>query len=221
MSLLSPTNKFSNSVVTEENDFSLFEEIWNKFRRASPAAIILFSYLIVISLGTSLLMVPKATTSGHISFINALFTATSAVCVTGLIVVDTGTYFTSFGQGVILTLIQLGGLGVMTFSVFFFLSIGKRVSFRQRMVLQETFAHTPREDIYRLIKSIFFFTAAAELIGAILLFVHWSKEYPFFMALRRVFLAQYQLYGVQGLLVIEPHSCEPDCTWRNRLPGSL
>ncbi len=182
MSFLSRTNGFFHSVVTAGYGFS-FSEIWNKFRRAGPAALILFSYLVAISLGTSLLMIPKATTSGHISFINALFTATSAVCVTGLIVVDTGTYFTPFGQGVILALIQMGGLGVMTFSVFFFLSIGKRVSFRQRMAVQETFAHTAREDIYHLIRSIFFFTAVVELIGVILLSVHWSEEYPFFKAL--------------------------------------
>jgi len=87
-------------------------------------------------------------------FVDAIFTATSAVCVTGLIVVDTGSYFTLFGQHIILALIQLGGLGVMTISVTIFLMIGKQVSFKQRMAMQDLFAHTPREDINQLVKSI-------------------------------------------------------------------
>ncbi|MBN1843348.1 MAG: ATPase [Deltaproteobacteria bacterium] len=149
-----------------------------QFRKAHPATLLLLSYLVAIGLGTCLLLMPQATVSGSISFIDALFTATSALCVTGLVVADTGTYFSLFGQGIILVLIQLGGLGIMTFSVFFFLSIGKKVAFRQRMVMQETFAHMPREDIYRLVSAIFSFTAVAELVGALLLFIHWTGEYP-------------------------------------------
>lgn len=154
-----------------------------RFRKAHPAVLLLLSYLAAISLGTCLLLIPCATASGKIDFIDALFTATSALCVTGLVVVDTGSYFTLFGQAIILVLIQLGGLGIMAFSVFFFLSIGKKVAFRHRMLMQETFAHTPREDIYGLVKAIFCFTAIVELSGASLLFIHWSSEYPFTQAL--------------------------------------
>jgi trk system potassium uptake protein TrkH len=110
-----------------------------------PGTILLSSYLLTICVGTFLLLLPASTVSGSISFINALFTTTSAVCVTGLIVVDTGSYFTFFGQNIILALIQLGGLGVMTVSVTIFLLIRKRVSFKQRMAMQDLFAHTPRE----------------------------------------------------------------------------
>jgi trk system potassium uptake protein TrkH len=155
----------------------------HKLRKMHPAAILLSSYLLAIGIGTSLLLTPYATVSGDISLMDALFTATSAVCVTGLIVVDTGSYFTVFGQGVILMLIQLGGLGVMTVSVTIFLLIGKSVSFRQRMAVQDVFAHTPREDIYLLLRAILCFTGIAELIGATLLFVHWSKEYLWTKAL--------------------------------------
>ncbi|MDA3787536.1 MAG: TrkH family potassium uptake protein [Desulfobacula sp.] len=155
----------------------------HKLRKMHPAAILLSSYLSAIGIGTSLLLIPYATVSGDISLMDALFTATSAVCVTGLVVVDTGSYFTLFGQGVILTLIQLGGLGIMTVSVTIFHLMGKSISFRQRMAMQDVFAHTPRKDIYHLLMAIFCFTGIAELIGATLLFVHWSKEYLWTKAL--------------------------------------
>jgi trk system potassium uptake protein TrkH len=148
------------------------------FRKMHPGTIVLSSFLVTIGVGTFLLLLPASTVSGKISFIDAIFTATSAVCVTGLIVVDTGSYFTLFGQHVILALIQLGGLGLMTISVTIFLMIGKQVSFKQRMAMQDLFAHTPREDINQLVKSILWFTVIAELTGILLLTIHWTKEYP-------------------------------------------
>ena len=153
------------------------------FRKMHPGTILLSSYLVTIGVGTFLLLLPASTVSGTISFIDAIFTATSAVCVTGLIVVDTGSYFTLFGQHIILALIQLGGLGVMTISVTIFLMIGKQVSFKQRMAMQDLFAHTPREDINQLVKSILCFTVIAELTGILLLTLHWTKEYPLTKAL--------------------------------------
>jgi len=165
------------------NMFNIFEWGLRQFRKSHPATVLLSSYLLAIGAGTSLLLMPYASVSGDISFVDALFTATSAVCVTGLVVVDTGTYFTLFGQGIILTLIQLGGLGIMTVSVTIFHLIGKKVLFHHRMAMQETFTHTPREDIYKLLKSIFFFTGIVELSGAILLFIHWSRERPLVEAL--------------------------------------
>ena len=133
----------------------IFKFIFDRFRKMSPATLLLLSFITAITFGATLLMLPFSTVSGNIKFIDALFTSTSAVCVTGLIVVDTGTYFTLPGQLIILVLIQLGGLGIMTVSVLLFQFLGKIISFRQRMAMQETFAHTPRKDIYRLIKSIF------------------------------------------------------------------
>jgi trk system potassium uptake protein len=153
------------------------------FRKMHPGTIVLSSYLVTIGVGTFLLLLPASTVSGTISFIDAIFTATSAVCVTGLVVVDTGSYFTLFGQHIILALIQLGGLGVMTISVTIFLMIGKQVSFKHRMAMQDLFAHTPREDINQLVKSILWFTVIAELTGILLLTFHWTKEYPLTTAL--------------------------------------
>jgi trk system potassium uptake protein TrkH len=146
----------------------------SRILKAHPATLVLASFLLVIALGTFLLRLPLATCSRDMAWINALFTATSAVCVTGLVVVDTGTYFTSFGQLVILALIQIGGLGVMTISVGLFRWLGRSISFRQRMAVQDLFAHTPREDIFSLIKSVVFFTLGAEVVGAVLLSVRFS-----------------------------------------------
>ena len=155
----------------------------NRLNHAHPSTLLLTSYLVAIATGTVLLMLPIATAQDSIGLIDALFTATSAVCVTGLIVVDTGTYFTSFGQGVILVLIQIGGLGIMTLSVALFQLIGKRIVFQQRMAMQETFSHTPRKDIYRLIRSIFIFTVIIETAGTVFLFWHWRPAFPFSEAL--------------------------------------
>ena len=147
--------------------------------KAHPGTLVLASFLLAISIGTLLLKLPYSSKAGHIPLVDALFTATSAVCVTGLVVVDTSGHFTVFGQSVILALIQIGGLGVMTISVVLFRWIGRSVSFRHRKVMQDSFAHTPRGDIFDLIKSIVLFTAGAEIIGAVFLTIHWSRELPF------------------------------------------
>ena len=150
----------------------------SKILKMHPAALVLASFLLVIFVGTLLLMLPASTHDGQISLIDALFTATSAVCVTGLVVVDTGSFYTFFGQCVILVLIQIGGLGLMTISVALFQWIGRSVSIRHRMAMQDLFAHTPREDIFHLVKSIIIFTLSAEAVGAIILTLHWLQEYP-------------------------------------------
>lgn len=155
----------------------------NRFQKLSPATLVLASFSLTILVGSILLSLPFSTSGGSISWIDALFTATSAVCVTGLIVVDTGTYFTAIGQGVILCLIQVGGIGVMTIAVVLFRWVGRKISFHQRMAMQELFSHKPRGDILSLVKSIIVFTLAAELVGAVLLFIHWSQELSFTAAL--------------------------------------
>ncbi|OKY76694.1 MAG: ATPase [Desulfobulbaceae bacterium DB1] len=143
-----------------------------------PAPLVAFSFVLFIIAGSFSLMLPAATQSGDMHFIDALFTATSAVCVTGLAVVDTGTFFSTFGQCIILALMQIGGLGVMTVSIMLFRAIGRSITFRQRMVLQDVFAHTPREDILHVLKTIIGFTFLAEAGGFIFLYLHWSAEFP-------------------------------------------
>lgn len=151
---------------------------FRRMLKIHPATIVLSSFFLAIAVGTVLLKLSIATHAGHIPLIDALFTATSAVCVTGLIVVDTGGYFTVFGQIVILVLIQIGGLGVMTVSVMLFRIIGRNITFRQRMAMQDIFAHTPRGDIFQLLKTIFIFTAIVEMIGIIGFFIYFLPSYP-------------------------------------------
>jgi trk system potassium uptake protein len=148
-----------------------------------PATLVLVSFIATIALGALLLKLPIATHSGSIAWVDALFTATSAICVTGLAVVDTGSCFAIFGQCTILVLVQIGGLGVTTISVALFQFLGRSIPFRQRMAMQELFAHTPRKDIFGLVKSVMLFTFGAELIGTVFLTVHWSGELGFLRAL--------------------------------------
>lgn len=155
----------------------------NHVLKLHPAALLLASFVLAIVCGTLLLKLPISSDYGYTSWLNALFTATSAVCVTGLVVVDTGSHYSLFGQLVILACIQVGGLGVMTISVFLFRFLGRGVSFRQRLVLQDIFAHTPREDIFRLLRSVMVFTLVAEALGALLLTLHWMREYSWQQAL--------------------------------------
>jgi trk system potassium uptake protein TrkH len=152
--------------------------IHSRVLKMHPAVLIIASFLLVILAGVALLMLPVSVRGQEIGFVDALFTATSAVCVTGLAVVDTGSFFSVFGQAVILVLIQVGGLGLMTISVALFKWMGRSVSFRQRTVMQDLFAHTPREDITSLVKSILVFTVGVEAAGFVLLTLHWMGEYP-------------------------------------------
>lgn len=131
--------------------------------------IVIFSFLGIILIGTFLLMLPQSAQHGSVSFINALFTATSATCVTGLTVVDTGTVYSFFGQLVILCLIQAGGLGIMTFSTFFIFLVIGRFSISERDVIQETMTQAPMRNIASLLRTIFISTIIIELIGALLL----------------------------------------------------
>ena len=118
-------------------------------RQLSSFQIIIGGFMLVILVGSVLLMLPFATQGGKgASFLEALFTATSATCVTGLVVQDTATYWSMFGQCVILLLIQIGGMGVVTMAVMMALIAGKRIGLRQRSTMQEAIA-APNLEIGR------------------------------------------------------------------------
>ncbi len=137
-----------------------------------PERIIVGSFAAAILLGTFLLMLPFSTVDGKgLSFVDALFTATSATCVTGLIVVDTATYLSKFGQIIVLILIQCGGLGIMTLSTFFLVILGKRVSLRGKLVLQDALNFYDMESLSDLLVHIMLFTFFIEFVGFILLFL--------------------------------------------------
>lgn len=141
-----------------------------RFLLDSPERIPIAGFLSLITVGTGLLLIPAASRSGSISFVDALFTATSASCVTGLIVVDTGSFFTPFGQMVILGLIQTGGLGIMTMSTLFLLMAGKRLSLAGRTVIQDTFTHSGKHSPVQILKHVLLFTIVMEACGTAALF---------------------------------------------------
>lgn len=136
----------------------------------SPAQFLLIGFLLLILVGTILLSLPISTKSGEPTpFSSALFTATSATCVTGLIVEDTGTYFNTFGQVVILTLIQIGGLGFMTMSVMMSLFIKRKITPRERLLVAQSLGLSSVGGSVKLVKRILIGTFSIEGIGAAIL----------------------------------------------------
>jgi len=142
-------------------------------QKMSPNWMLIFYYGTSILLGGLLLTLPLAAQGARLPLIDALFTATSAQCVTGLIVVDTGSKLSLFGQLVVLLLIQIGGLGITTFSVYLFLYLRQGMSLQGRLLIQETLIHTPFASLKLLIRNIFLFTLVIEGIGALLLAIRF------------------------------------------------
>lgn len=150
-------------------------------KRLSPFQIIVLGFVGLVLIGTLLLMLPfSSTASGFASFQDALFTATSAVCVTGLVVKDTATYWTWFGQLIILILIQIGGLGVVTVVVGFAMRFGRKIGLMQRNTMQAAISAPQVGGIMRLTNFIIRTTLIIELIGAICLAPTMIMEFGFF-----------------------------------------
>ncbi|MDN4166381.1 potassium transporter TrkG [Cytophagales bacterium LB-30] len=148
--------------------------------KVKPAAIFVISFLLLIALGTALLMLPTMTVqAGSMRFTDALFTAVSACCVTGLIVVDTATYFTTKGQIVILILIQLGGLGIVSFASFFASFLKQGVGLKQQLMLQDFLSTESLFSVKSLLKQIIFITLLIEFLTFIGIFLTWSNEVVF------------------------------------------
>ena len=138
--------------------------------RITPAQIIILGFLLLITVGTVLLMLPFATNNpSGAPFLDALFTATSATCVTGLVVQDTALYWSPFGQTVILVLIQIGGMGVVTMAVAIFIFSGRRISLKQRWVMQESISAPQVGGIVRQTRFILKTAVIMEAAGAVLL----------------------------------------------------
>ncbi len=140
----------------------------------SPTRTLIVSFLVLIISGAGLLMLPKASTSESLSFVDALFTATSATCVTGLIVKDTGRDFSLMGQVTILTLIQLGGLGIVVFGAVFALLLGQALSLRESAAMQDLLSARTLSRIGNMIAFIFIGTILIEAVGTIGLFGMWN-----------------------------------------------
>ncbi|MBS0206300.1 MAG: hypothetical protein JSS49_25710 [Planctomycetes bacterium] len=146
--------------------------------RFNPALVLVMSFLTLIGIGTLLLMLPRCRPVGEPSaeFLTALFTSTSACCVTGLVVVDTGTHWSREGQCVILLLFQLGGLGIMTFGAFFAAVGGGSSSVREAATMADLLESEQLADVRGLLRSILAFTIGIELLGAALLSGLWADE---------------------------------------------
>jgi trk system potassium uptake protein TrkH len=144
--------------------------------KLSPPQAVAVSFALAIAIGTILLWLPISNVTGKPTrFIDSLFTATSATCVTGLIVKDTGGYFSGFGQGVILLLMQMGGLGIMTFSTLFAILLGRKLTLRENLVVQSALDQHKVEGLRSLVKYIVLITLGIEFLGAVFLFFRWSS----------------------------------------------
>ncbi len=135
----------------------------------NPAIVFVGSFFAIILIGAFLLMLPNATVHG-ISFTDALFTATSAVCVTGLIVLDTATDFTTIGQTIIISLIQIGGLGILTFTSFFAFFFRGSSSFKEGLNVRDFIAQETLKDVLKAALNVVIFTISVELIGALFIY---------------------------------------------------
>lgn len=131
------------------------------------------SFILVILIGSLLLTLPWAVKSGEPDFITSLFTAASATCVTGLVVADTASHWTSFGHVVLLILMQIGGLGVMTFVTFLAVLMGRNLNLKQKIILKNALNRSSFDSLAKILKYILAFSLIAETLGALVLFLHW------------------------------------------------
>lgn len=150
-----------------------------KLYKLTSAQILVVGYLTIIITGTILLTLPIATTApGGLNLIDSFFTATSATCVTGLIVLNTSSAFTVFGQVVIMVLIQIGGLGIMSMSTLMAFLIGKKITLKERLIIQEDLNQFGISGLVRLVQYVLGFTVIIEGTGALLMFVRLIPKYP-------------------------------------------
>ncbi len=168
-------------------------------KKQSPARIIALGFVSVILIGSILLMLPCSVREGvHLSYIDALYTSASAVCVTGLTVVDTGTAFSPLGQFFLAALIQIGGLGVASVGAGIILAVGRKINIRGRNLIREASNLDSGKGTIRFIRSVFFTTVAFELTGAALSFLVFVKDYPPLKALGYSFFHSIAAFNNSG-----------------------
>lgn len=147
--------------------------------KLTPVRVIALGFMATILLGSLLLMLPCSIRDGvSVRYIDMLYTSTSAVCVTGLVIVDTATTFTPFGQLIVAVLIHLGGLGLAVIGVGVILAIGGKVNLKERNIIRESMNLGTGSGAVRMIKSVFLTTVLFEAVGALLSYIVFSKDYP-------------------------------------------
>lgn len=170
----------SSSSLKGESEMQVFKRI----TKWSPPRVLVTGFALIIICGSFLLTLPFASATGNFTpYIDALFTATTSTCVTGLVTVDTGSHWSVAGQVIILILIQLGGLGFMTMATLFAIVLRKRILLRERLILQEALNQSSMEGIVRLIRKVMIYALTIELIGAVLFAIRWSFDMPIGKAL--------------------------------------
>lgn len=146
--------------------------------KLNSVQILALSFFVVILIGSIILSLPISSESGeHTNFIDAFFTATTSVCVTGLVTVDTGTHWNYFGKTVIMILIEIGGLGFMTFTTFIAVLLGKKITLKERLLMQEAVNAFNFQGIVKLVKYILGFTFGVQFLGALILSTQFIPEY--------------------------------------------
>lgn len=163
----------------------------------TPPALLFIGFIVLIVLGTLLLKLPIASYTST-TWMQALFTATSAITVTGLVVLDTGTHFTLFGQIIIAVLIQAGGLGFMTFAVVAAITLGARIGLNQQMVAQEAFNQTSIDKVIQTAKYVLLYSIIIELVGWLLLTLIWLNELGLTKALYHAFFYTISAFNNAG-----------------------
>lgn len=177
-------------------------------KKLSTTKIILLGFLCAIIIGTILLSLPCATVSGESNVLTALFTATTSICVTGLVVVDTFSYWTLFGKIVILILIQLGGLGIVGFTSAIMLVLNKKVSLKDRMIIQDAYNLSTLQGVVRFIKKVIIGTFVVEFIGMLCYLIEFIPRfgikkgiwYAFFNAISAFCNAGIDIIGNDSLM---------------------
>jgi len=152
-----------------------------------PAALLILSFLILIMAGTGLLMMPQMTVKHHIHLVDALFTSASASCVTGLIVVDTATYFTFKGQMIIMFLIQLGGINIISFATFFTTFYLRSTGVRYQSLIKDFLSTDKFSDTRSILRQVVFLSAFMEVIGSVLIYFLWGNHYHFGSSRDKIF----------------------------------
>lgn len=193
----------------------IFEKLKNKLE-SNPPGLLVIGFLLIILIGSILLFLPISSKNGTFgNYLDCLFISTSSVCVTGLSTVNITEYFNSFGKFIIMILIQIGGLGFMTMATLVALILGKKITLRDRLVIQEQMGETKLSGMVKLIRYVIFSTIIIELIGAFFLSFHFISEYglkgiyySIFHSVSAFCNAGFDILGDSSLAVLE-HSFFP------------
>jgi trk system potassium uptake protein len=172
--------KIHHPVRLHNKPWHILLPVIHRPRISSPSSlVIVYGFAALIVIGTILLMLPLSSNTGRFtSIIDSFFTATSAVCVTGLTVVGTADHWNLFGQIIICILIQLGGFGFMTSATIFLLAFGRKIGLQERLLIQESMGLVKLGGLINIVKRMLLFTFITEIIGAAILFLQFSAEYP-------------------------------------------